>query len=152
MRRSWCSCFHIMLSNIVIHSRAENQHSLDKAPVCTPPQVLRAFLFYFFFSNKNEMKLKLFFPHYVVQHYSYHLNSATFSPHILEKVRILSMNHEFLNNSPASPSDSAIKSICLRAQWVTPVHHPTLLTRERTADQDIVYKIYPRMHSPIIKK
>lgn len=47
----------------VTHSRAENQHSPDKAPGCTP-RLLRAFLG-FFSSNKNEMKLNLLFPHYV---------------------------------------------------------------------------------------
>lgn len=35
-------------------SRAENQHSLDTAPVCTPPQVLTAFFFFNFFSPKQE--------------------------------------------------------------------------------------------------
>lgn len=58
--------FYIVLSNTVTHSRAENQPSLnqpslDKAHVCTP-QVLRAFVVYFVFSNKNKMKLKLLFP------------------------------------------------------------------------------------------
>lgn len=46
------------------------------------------------------MKLKPLFPCYVVQYYSYHLNSATFPPHILEKMKISSMNHEFLNTNP----------------------------------------------------
>lgn len=48
-----------------------------------------------FFPIKNQMKLRLLFSHHVVQHYSYNLNSATFSPHILEKIKISSMNHNF---------------------------------------------------------
>lgn len=48
-----------------------------------------------FFPIKNVMKLRFLFSHHVVQHYSYHLHSATFSPHILEKTKISSMNHNF---------------------------------------------------------
>lgn len=129
----------------VTHSRAENQHSPDKASGCTP-RLLSAFLG-FFNSNKDEMKLNLLFPHYVYYGIIYHLNPATLS-HLLEKMKIPSTNHEFLRAVPQPLAPILQLRTCPRAQGVTLVHHPTLTPGERRAEQDLVDKIYPRMCSP----